>query len=113
MDSLLSFLYIDPADETEAVSRDTVRRELAGYMAPVTRTGLAHFFLDYALYAAAIAGVLFLGPLWLKVVCAIVAGIKIANLGTLAHDAAHGNLVKSRRLNKLLSILGFMPGLFN
>ena len=113
MDSLSSYLYIDPADEPEGLSRDTVRLALSGYMAPVTRIGLAHFLLDYALYAAAIAGVLFVGPLWLKVACAIVAGFKIANLGTLAHDAAHGNLVKSRRLNKVLGILGFMPGLFN
>jgi omega-6 fatty acid desaturase (delta-12 desaturase) len=113
MDGLLSDLYIDPAEETETLSRDTVKSALAGYTVPTTYIGLAHFFLDYTLYAAAIAGVLFLGPLWLKVGCGIVAGIKIANLGTLAHHAAHGNLVKSRRLNKVLGILSFMPGLFN
>ena len=113
MDGLLSNLYIDPAEETEVLPRDRVRRAMARYMPSDTRIGLAHFCLDYALYGAAILGVLFLQPLWLKMVCSVLAGVKMANLGTLAHDAAHGNLTKSRRLNKLLAVLGFMPGLFN
>ena len=113
MDGLSSYLYIDPAEETPVLPRSVIRRALMAYMTPDTRIGLAHFFLDSTLYAAAIAGVLFLDPLWLKVVCGILAGIKIGTLGTLAHDAAHGSLVKSQRLNKLLAIVCFMPGLFN
>jgi omega-6 fatty acid desaturase (delta-12 desaturase) len=79
----------------------------------VTRIGVEHFLMDYAVYFAALAGVLFLEPIWLKVLCSIVAGIKISNLATLGHDGGHGSLTSSARLNDLLGMLGFLPGLTN
>jgi omega-6 fatty acid desaturase (delta-12 desaturase) len=48
-----------------------------------------------------------------RVLASIVAGMKLASLSTLAHDAAHNALTSSRRLNKVLGVLGFTPGLFN
>ncbi|HUO23311.1 MAG TPA: fatty acid desaturase [Caulobacteraceae bacterium] len=94
-------------------ARDAVRQTLGRHLEPNTRIGLTHFALDYAMYIGAICGVLFLGPLWAKIVCSLLAGIKIANLGTLGHDAAHGNLVASSRLNTVLGVLCFLPGLYN
>jgi omega-6 fatty acid desaturase (delta-12 desaturase) len=100
--------YVAPGESTAAVSRWEVRRALAEYAPPSTPVGLAHFCTDIGLYAAAIAGVLFLEPLWLKIVCSIAAGVKISNLGTLAHDSAHGNLTASTRLNKLTAIIALL-----
>jgi len=74
-------------DPYSVIARDAVRQTLARHLEPSTRIGLLHFTLDYAMYVGALCGVLFLGPLWLKIVCSLVAGIKMANLGTLGHDA--------------------------
>jgi omega-6 fatty acid desaturase (delta-12 desaturase) len=94
-------------------ARNAVRQALGRHLEPSTRIGLTHFALDYAMYIGAICGVLFLGPLWLKIACGLLAGIKLANLGTLGHDAAHGSLTASSRLNTVLGVLCFLPGLYN
>ena len=95
------------------ISRRTVQDELAQFVRPNTAHGVFLFALDMGTYALAVAGVLFLPDLWMKVLASVLAGTKISNLATLAHDAAHGSLTRSARLNKLLAILSFMPGLFS
>jgi omega-6 fatty acid desaturase (delta-12 desaturase) len=69
--------------------------------------------MDLAQYGAAIAGVIWLPPLSAKVACSIFAGLKIANLATLGHDAAHGSLTPNARLNRILGTIAFVPGLTN
>lgn len=95
------------------VSRRTIQAELAPFTRSVTAHGVFLFLVDMGTYIAAITGVLFLPDLWMKVLCSVLAGVKISNLATLAHDAAHGSLTPSARLNKLIAILSFMPGLFS
>jgi omega-6 fatty acid desaturase (delta-12 desaturase) len=112
MDGIAANLNI-PDTESAPVSREQVRRALAPFMAPDSRIAVFHVVVDFALYALAIGGVLFLHPWWAKLLCSLAAGAKIANLGTLAHDAAHGNLTASRRWNHLLGALCFLPGLYN
>lgn len=94
-------------------SASRVRTELSVFAKPETRRGLAVFLLDMALYLAAIAVVLFAPWLWLKLVAGIFAGLKIANLVTIGHDAAHNCLTSSRGLNKFVAIASFTPALFN
>lgn len=106
-------MAVEAEGSVEEPSRAAIRRALAVYVPPVNRIGIEHFLMDYAVYFAAIAGVLFLGPLWLKILCSVAAGIKISNLGTLGHDAAHGNLTTSLKLNKLMGVLCFLPGINN
>ncbi|MES2069221.1 MAG: fatty acid desaturase [Pseudomonadota bacterium] len=86
---------------------------MATYAKPDTRKGLTIFCADFALFFAALAGVLFLPSLALKIVASIVAGVKLANLAAIAHEAAHNSLTPSRRLNWWISVLSFMPCLFN
>jgi omega-6 fatty acid desaturase (delta-12 desaturase) len=99
--------------EPAPVPREHVRRALAPYLALAPGRALADFLIDYACYGAAIAGVLFAPWLAAKILCSLVAGIKIANLGTLGHDAAHGNLFRRRWQNRLVGVLSFLPGLYN
>jgi omega-6 fatty acid desaturase (delta-12 desaturase) len=117
MDGSTELLDFEPleirSDPYSFAARDAVRKTLARHLEPSTRIGLFHFALDYAMYIGALCGVLFLEPLWLKIVCSLLAGIKIANLGTLGHDAAHGSLTASSRLNTVLGVLCFLPGLYN
>jgi acyl-lipid omega-6 desaturase (Delta-12 desaturase) len=90
-----------------------VQRELRGYETPSLFWGTALALADLLQYGAAVAGVLLLPALWMKIGCSIFAGLKIANLATLGHDAAHETLTPSRGLNRFLGIVVFAPGLTN
>ena len=94
-------------------SRKQLQTELSVFIKPDTAKGVALFVSDYLIYAFAIALVLASNGWVLKLVGGIIAGIKIANLTTLAHDAAHNSLTRSRTVNKYIAILGFTPALFN
>src|SRR5689334_21696565 len=73
-------------------ARADLQRALKEFTEPSLFRGTALAVADLAQYAAAIAGVLWLSPIWAKVACSVFAGLKIANLATLGHDAAHGSL---------------------
>jgi len=94
-------------------SRKLIHAEMMKFVKPQTWRGVTVFAVDFAIWIAAVAGVLFLPPLWAKILCSLVAGLKISNLSSLGHEFAHGTLVRGPRLNKVLAILSFMPGLFN
>ena len=103
----------DGADGAPSVSRVDIQRALREFTEPSLFWGTALALADLAQYAAAIAGVLWLPALWAKIACSIFAGLKMANLATLGHDAAHGSLTPSPALNRILGIIVFMPGLTN
>jgi omega-6 fatty acid desaturase (delta-12 desaturase) len=86
---------------------------MAAFARPDTRKGVGIFLADFTLFWGSIAGVLFFPWLALKILASVVAGLKMANLATLAHDGAHNSLTASRRLNWWISVLAFMPCLFN
>jgi omega-6 fatty acid desaturase (delta-12 desaturase) len=94
-------------------SRRDLIREVQAYARPDTARGLMLAMLDVALYAAAIAGVLFLRPLWTKIGCSIFAGLALGRMFSLAHNAAHENIVVGRRLNRLLAMVLFTPFFYN
>jgi omega-6 fatty acid desaturase (delta-12 desaturase) len=94
-------------------SRKYINEEMLKFVRPSTARGMAVFLGDYVVWIAAVAGVLFLGPLWAKIVCSLIAGLKISNLASLGHELAHGMYVRGLRLNKVMAVLAFMPGLFN
>lgn len=94
-------------------SRKYLQTELAVFIKPNTTRGVILFVIDMTMYAMAIALVLASSSWILKLIGGVFAGIKMANLSTLAHDAAHNSLTRSRTLNKTIGILGFTPGLFN
>ncbi|MSR14557.1 MAG: hypothetical protein EXR86_08340 [Gammaproteobacteria bacterium] len=100
-----------------AVSRLPSRAQLASalrrHAKPKTSIGVSLVLTDLALYACGVIGVLLLPALWMKVAAGIFAGLKISNLLTLAHDASHGSLTHSPRLNWILGTLAITPGLFN
>jgi len=99
--------------EDPAPSHRAIVKEMALYAKPDTVKGSMLFLMDFALYWTAILAVLFVPGLGLKLLASVFAGIKLANLATLAHDAAHNSLTASRRLNWWLGVLAFMPCLFN
>lgn len=95
------------------ISQREALRQIAPYVKSSTVVGLAFFLYDFGLYWAGIAGVLLLPELWMKVLAATVAGFKLSALKTLGHDAAHGCLVRGKRLNWLLGVIVYAPCLYN
>ena len=53
------FSAVQTAEYSETPSREAIRRALAPYTPANAWIGLEHFLLDYAVYGAAILGVLF------------------------------------------------------
>jgi omega-6 fatty acid desaturase (delta-12 desaturase) len=74
-----------------------------------TAKGLAYTVRDFAVYGLIIAGLLvtdrwyFLVPLW------ALAGLAVAGLFVLGHDAAHGALFRSKKLNKWVARAAMLP----
>lgn len=95
------------------ISQREALRQIAPHVRSSTAVGLAFFLYDFGLYWAGIAGVLLLPELWMKVLAATVAGFKLSALKTLGHDAAHGSLVRGKRLNWLLGVIVYAPCLYN
>jgi acyl-lipid omega-6 desaturase (Delta-12 desaturase) len=92
--------------------RDLIR-EVNVFARSDTAYGLTLFVVDVVLYAGAMVGVLFLPPLWAKIGCSVFAGMALARIFSLAHNAAHENIVNGRRLNRVLATILFTPIFYN
>jgi omega-6 fatty acid desaturase (delta-12 desaturase) len=64
---------------------------------------------DYLGYLACVAGAVILPGWWLKALCVVAASLLIGGLYVIGHDAGHGILVPSRRANRWLARLAFLP----
>lgn len=90
-----------------------LRKIMKPYCISSTVIGLSLFVWDYVLFLILTALVIIVPEWWLQLIFSILSGFKIANLATLSHDACHNSLTRSRKLNTVLGIVGFLPGLFN
>lgn len=72
-----------------------------------------HFLVDVATYVAGFAVVLFAPSIWLKLLGSIMIAAGMGRLFSFAHNAAHENLARSRRLNRVLALLAFTPIFYN
>lgn len=71
--------------------------------------GLIVFLAAIILYGAAMSVVL-LAPWWpLQIACAILAGLFIATIFVVGHDACHGSLTPYDPLNQVLARIAFLP----
>jgi acyl-lipid omega-6 desaturase (Delta-12 desaturase) len=76
---------------------------------PSTLFGVAFTAADYALFALGAATAI-VAPWWpLKLAGVVVAGVAVAMLFALAHDAAHGSLAETKWMNRLLATICFLP----
>jgi omega-6 fatty acid desaturase (delta-12 desaturase) len=90
-----------------------VKREIR--IADVTRSNAAAVAiaaLDTLLYASAVLGVLWVAWWPARLVFSIVAGFMIVVLFIVAHDACHGSLASSARVNSIIARICFLPALF-
>lgn len=73
--------------------------------------GLTVFLFDAVLLGAAITGAVFSTNALLQTVCAVTAGVVIALLFVVGHDAGHQSLTPYRWLNNLIGRLSVLPAL--
>jgi acyl-lipid omega-6 desaturase (Delta-12 desaturase) len=69
------------------------------------------FVLDWIVLSVAIATLLVVEPLWVKVFASLVAALWIARLFVIGHDACHGSYTPSKRLNAWIGRIAFLPSL--
>ncbi|GAA7754894.1 MAG: fatty acid desaturase [Burkholderiaceae bacterium] len=99
------------AFEAPFPNRKTIRSWLIPLGGRSTARALLLFAFDYALFAAVLAGVVLASPWWAKVGLGVLAGLIIARLFIIGHDACHQSLTDRRGLNKWLGRLTFLPSL--
>ena len=99
------------AFEAPFPNRKTIRSWLIPLGDRSTPRALMLFAFDYALFAAVLAGVVLLSAWWAKVGLGVLAGLIIARLFIIGHDACHQSLTANRKLNKWLGRLTFLPSL--
>ena len=76
-----------------------------------THRGLLWLARDLLLYAALIWGLASFDQIWVLVPLWLISGAVISGLFILGHDAAHGALFGSKRLNYLVGQLAMLPSL--
>ena len=90
-----------------------LRAAVNDYARPSTKTALVIFITDIVIYMAALAGVIFLGNLFTRILCSLLAGLQISLLYVVAHDAAHNSFTGSRVLNRIIARMAYLPCLHN
>lgn len=88
-----------------------LRALLRPYARPSYLRGLSLVVLDLALFCAAAGAVVGLTSLLAKLAASALLGLSMARMFVLGHDAVHGSLTPSRRLNGWLARLLFLPTL--
>jgi omega-6 fatty acid desaturase (delta-12 desaturase) len=85
--------------------------ELAKYARRSPALSVALLALDLCLYAAMVAGTIWAGDIWLKLIFAVGAGTMIALTAIVGHDAGHQSFSNNARLNRICGTLAFLPAL--
>lgn len=100
-------------ESSSIIPRRELLRRLSVYATRSTPRAAWYFFSDMAIYALAIAGVLLLPIFSLKLLSSVLAGLALGRLFSFAHNAAHENLARSKKLNRVMAFISFTPFLYN
>ena len=75
-----------------------------------TWKGMAYFARDLAMYAALITGLILVSNVFADLALDAAAAVVGVGLFVIGHDAAHGALFKSKRLNSVVGHIAMLPG---
>jgi omega-6 fatty acid desaturase (delta-12 desaturase) len=110
--------------ETREAERPDIEREKAvgkGSLLPVidiipeaayenpTWKGLAYFARDLVIYAATMTGLILIHNPFATIALWVLSGLVISGLFVIAHDAAHGALFSSKRINRVVGTVAMLP----
>jgi omega-6 fatty acid desaturase (delta-12 desaturase) len=88
---------------------DVIRTVPASCYRNPTAKGLLYTARDFAIYGLLVAALLATDTWWLLIPLWVLTGLAVAGLFVLGHDAAHGALFQSKRLNRVVSRAAFLP----
>jgi len=74
-----------------------------------TWKGLAYFARDLVIYGLVVAGLIMFNNPFVVVALWVLSALVISGLFIVAHDAAHGALFKSKKLNRTIGTIGMLP----
>jgi omega-6 fatty acid desaturase (delta-12 desaturase) len=90
-----------------------LRAEMRAFVTPSAARGLFSVLTDVTVYVAAVSLAMIVEATWARLAFAVLAGMMIAALFVLAHDAAHNSLTPLPRVNRLVAYLCMFPALHN
>ncbi len=90
-----------------------LRYAIKQYAKPSNKLALFIFFSDLTIYALAIAGAIMFESLILRIVCGVLAGLRIGTLFLVSHDAAHDSFTSNRMWNSIIGRIAFLPSFHN
>ena len=93
------------------MSRVSQRKSIKPFRESSDFKATALCVLDIGLLALALAGVILIPNVFVKVMVSLVLGLQIARLFVLGHDACHQSLFRNRRANRWIGRLVFLPSL--
>ena len=99
----------DSAPAAEPTLADVIRKIPERCYHNPTAKGLVYTARDFAVYGLIIAGLFATDTWWLLVPLWALAGLAVAGLFVLGHDAAHGALFQSKRLNTWVARTAMLP----
>jgi omega-6 fatty acid desaturase (delta-12 desaturase) len=104
------------ADSTPAAPESTSRRRFRTLLQPFAASRriaapIIWFFLDWFVLVAAIATMLVVDSIWVRIFASLVAALWIARLFVIGHDACHGSYTPRKRLNAWIGRIAFLPSL--
>jgi len=74
-----------------------------------TAKGMFYVVRDFAMYVAIVTVLFFTDTWWLLIPLWILSGLIVSGLFVLGHDASHGALFSSKKLNRKVSRLAMLP----
>src|ERR1700683_140784 len=86
-----------------------LRQVLRPYRAKDDTFAIALFAADFAMYIAATAIAASHAPLALRIAAGLCAGVLLAVLFVIGHDACHGSFTSRRWLNPVIGRIAFLP----
>lgn len=74
-----------------------------------TWKGMGYFLRDLAMYLALVAGLVLVSNVFADLALDLAISVVVSGLFIVGHDAAHGSLFKSKRLNSVIGHLSMLP----
>lgn len=90
-----------------------MRAVINQYAIPNNQLAISIFLADLGLYIFAIYGVIMFDNLALRIILAVFSGLKIGTLFLVSHDSAHDSFTSSRKLNRIIGRIAFLPSFHN
>ncbi|MCG8379327.1 MAG: fatty acid desaturase [Proteobacteria bacterium] len=96
-----------------SLSVKNLRSYIGAYTKASNSKALIVFTADMLVYVFAIAGAIYVDSTVAKILFGILAGLKIASIFAIAHDAAHDSFTSNKILNKTIARISFLPVMHN